>query len=393
MTNLTKLGDFSNALNTMFVERQKEIEGLLISLLARQHMLLIGPAGTAKSAMIDQLLKSIKGARLFQWQLTKFSTPEELFGPLSLKDLEIGLYKRNTSKKMPEANVAYLDELFKSNSAILNSLLTLMNERFFYNGDEPLKVPLFSVIGASNEIPEEGEGLDALFDRFLLRYEVDYIKEQTNFLVMMKQDEQLKEVPTITLEELHDYQELTEKVIIHNDIYEALVKIRQELSDEGIRPSDRRFKKSLRILQAKALLEQRGVVHTEDLVILENVLWETHDQKEATSIIVRRHAEDAVIRKLDSIQAEAVELFTIVLQQHCVDAGVEASQKLKALMADLMKLKETHHTREEAIEQLLSKVQLMHEEVLTFLLEPLYFDASAKVREFKQNVSSMNYKL
>lgn len=392
MNNLSKLRDFKSALNSLFYERENVIEGLLISLLARQHLLLIGPVGTAKSAIVVELLKNIKDAKYFQWQLTKFSSPEELFGPLSLKDLEHGLYKRNTSRKMPEAHVAFLDELFKSNSAILNSLLTLINERLFYNGGEPTKVPLLSVIGASNEIPEEGEGLEALFDRFLLRFEVNYIKEETNFLSMLKRDDQLKVGSSITIDELYFYQELTDKVVIHDKIYEALAKIRQELSDEGIRPSDRRFKHCLGILRAKALLQQRQVVHEEDLIILENVLWETLDEREMTSIIIRRHAEDVVIRKLDTIQAEAIELFNIVLQQHCADAGLEVSQKLKALMADLTNLKRTQQHRAKEIEVLLSKVKAMHEEILTFLLEPLYFDASSKVREFKQEMSSLYYK-
>ena len=175
-TNCNKLEEIRHALNSKFFEREKEVEGILVALLSRQHMLMIGPAGTAKSALSSELSKIIEGTTYFQWLLTKFSTPEEVFGPLSLKGLEQGVYERITTSKMPEANLVFLDEIFKANSAILNSLLTLINERLFYNNGSPVQVPLMSVIGASNEYPEEEEGLDALFDRFLLRFEINLLQ-------------------------------------------------------------------------------------------------------------------------------------------------------------------------------------------------------------------------
>src|SRR5690606_20606604 len=123
----------------------------------------------------------------FQWLLTRFSTPEELFGPVSLAELEKGVYKRNTANKLPEAHFVFLDEIFKANSAILNSLLTLINERIFYNNGGIVHSPLISVIGASNEYPED-ENLEALFDRFLLRFELDYIQQDSHFLSMLKEN-------------------------------------------------------------------------------------------------------------------------------------------------------------------------------------------------------------
>lgn len=152
--NLSKLDDIKNALNAKFYEREAEVEAILIAILSRQHLLMIGPSGTAKSALAVELANMIQDTKYFQWLLTRFSTPEELFGPLSLKDLEQGVYKRNTESKMPEVHVVFLDEIFKANSAILNSLLTIINERIFYNDGSPIPVPLMSVIGASNEYPE-----------------------------------------------------------------------------------------------------------------------------------------------------------------------------------------------------------------------------------------------
>lgn len=378
--NLSKLVEIKTALNAKFYERENEVEAILIALLSRQHMLMIGPAGTAKSALAVELAKIVQGTKYFQWLLTRFSSPEELFGPLSLKDLEQGIYKRNTELKMPEANLVFLDEIFKANSAILNSLLTLINERIFYNAQAPIRVPLMSVIGASNEYPEEGEGLEALFDRFLLRFEVDYIADENNFLSMMKCGGQLIPMPSMTLEELIQLQNLTDEVDIPDEVYTAISQIRKELRDEGIRPSDRRFKQSLCILQGKALVNLRKTVLVDDISILENVLWESLDQKDTVSFIVRRHAQDIVIQTLDSIQTEAVEVFNYILQDQSAEAGMEATRKMKALVADLNKLKEEHHNQNAEIETLLNKVKSMQEEILNYLLEPMYFNTLTKFK-------------
>ena len=378
--NFKKLEEIRQALNSKFFERENEVEGILVALLSRQHMLMIGPAGTAKSALSVELAKIVQGTEYFQWLLTRFSTPEEVFGPLSLKDLEKGIYKRNTITKLPEANLAFLDELFKANSAILNSLLTLINERLFYNDGTPVKVPLISVIGASNEYPEEGEGLEALFDRFLLRYELDYIAEETNFVSMMKGTGQHQVMPSMTMEELVQLQFFSDMVTIPDDVYETLSEIRNALRDEGIRPSDRRFKQSLSVLQARALLNQRQVVQVYDLVILENVLWETVDQKEVVSTITRKHSQDVVTQVLSSIQNEANEVFYSIRQDHSPEAGLEATQKMSVLVADLNKLKSDNQSRKADIDALLEKVTSMEHEILDTILEPWYFDPQNEKR-------------
>lgn len=376
---LSKLDEMINVLNAKFYEREAEIEALLIAVLARQHILIIGPSGTAKSELAISLAKMMQGARYFQWLLTRFSTPEELFGPLSLKHLEQGVYKRNTETKMPEANIVFLDEIFKANSAILNSLLTIMNERVFYNDGNPAQVPLMTVIGASNEFPEEGEGLEALYDRFLFRFEVDYIKEDINFISMMKNEGEVMQLPTMTLDDLTQLQFLTDRVVIQDEVYNALSTIRKELRDEGIQPSDRRFKQSLRLLQARALIRKKNTVAVEDMIILEHTLWETIDQKDTVSLIVHRHAQDQVIRALDAIRTEAKEIFTMIKRDASVEAGMEANQKMIALELDLEKLKKRHGNREAEINALHVNLKSMQQEILNSILEPMYYNGQNEI--------------
>ncbi|AXI00159.1 ATPase [Sporosarcina sp. PTS2304] len=371
--NLQKLEEIRRSLNAKFYERESEVEGILVALLSRQHMLMIGPAGTAKSALSVELAKIVEGTSYFQWLLTRFSTPEEVFGPLSLKDLEEGVYKRNTATKMPEAHLVFLDEIFKANSAILNSLLTLINERLFYNDGLPVEVPLMSVIGASNEYPEDGEGLEALFDRFLLRFEIDFIADEANFVSMMKDEVETVETPSMHLDDLITLQELTDKVRIPDEVYDTLSTIRRELQDEGIQPSDRRFKQSLGVLQAKALINQRETVQIEDIAILENALWETLDQKEAVSAIVRRHAQDHSARTLQSMENEANEIYDIAVRDQSTEAGMEAIKKLGELTKELQQLKEQDDSRATEVEALLSKISTMKNEVESSRLDNAYY--------------------
>jgi MoxR-like ATPase len=149
-------------LNEYFVEREEVVHGLALAILSENNMLLLGPPGVAKSMAVREWRAHIKGANYFEWLLTKFSVPEELFGPLSLKALEEDRYSRITVNKLPEAHFGFLDEIFKCNSGLLNSLLPVLNERKFHNDGISVDIPLLAVIAASNETPEEEDGLTAL---------------------------------------------------------------------------------------------------------------------------------------------------------------------------------------------------------------------------------------
>jgi MoxR-vWA-beta-propeller ternary system protein len=166
------------SLMAQFPERKDVIDGSLAAVLAGEHVLLIGPPGTAKSALV-RCLAQVFGGSYFERLLTKFSTPEELFGPISLQGLAQDRFVRLTAGKLPEAEFAFVDEIFKSNSAVLNALLSVINERVFHNDGAPVRCPLVSLFAASNELPE-GKELEALFDRFLLRFDVGYLLVAAN---------------------------------------------------------------------------------------------------------------------------------------------------------------------------------------------------------------------
>jgi len=374
MMSYMKLQQIQQCLNNKFYDREAEIEALMTALLSRQHILFIGPAGTGKSALSSMLGEMVEDSMYFQHLLTPFSTPEELFGVLSLKDLEQGIYKRNIERMLPEAHFAFIDEIFKANSAILNSLLTLINERIFYNNGVPVAAPLMTLVGSSNEYIEEGEGLEALFDRFLLRYEVDYIREEDSFISMLKNEQEIT-VPKLTLSELFHHQERVKAIGISDSIYKTLAKVRTKLRDEGIRPSDRRFKQSLSLLRAKAYLDGRSDVSRADLVVLKHALWETVEQREKTEEILYAIAHDTVEAFMNRVIPE-FECLLLNAQNALISRTPESRAKLSELLMQgktLFLEVQSMHRQAPNREELASLKNDMHKRLLQMTTDVIGF--------------------
>jgi MoxR-like ATPase len=285
-------------LGRCFLERTEVIEGALAALVARQHLLLVGPPGTAKSMLADELCRRIEGADYFAWLLTKFTTPEEVFGAVSLRALELDEYRRVTTGKLPEAHVAFLDEVFKASSSILNALLTILNERRFHNGRETLTVPLLTLFGAANELPEEEE-LVAVMDRFLLRFVVDYLVEDWRFLRMLVASPVAPEAK-ISLDDLRLLQARADVIEVPDAVLRSIAEIRGELRRRGLTPSDRRFRQGVGLLRALALVRGRDRVGDDEILFLEHVLWRDPAERGTVREVLRSlvHGFDEQVQEI-----------------------------------------------------------------------------------------------
>lgn len=286
-----KFRGFYAQLSGVYVEREPVIEGMLCAALAGEHLLLLGPPGAAKSALARGLCKGVSGAHYFEALVTRFSAPEELYGPMSLEALKQGRYERVTAGMLPTAEVAFLDEIFKANAGILNSLLSAINERVFHNGGKAVRIPLRMMVGASNELPEGAE-LAALYDRFLVRYWVDYVSTQDNFVRVVMGAEATPE-DVLTLAEWDAACAEVAAIGFDEHAAKTLYRLRMVLEQQAVKPSDRRMKRCVKLLKANAWMSGDSEVHDEHFSVLADALWNEPEQRGVVAAAVQQIAASA----------------------------------------------------------------------------------------------------
>lgn len=294
----SRLADLARILEERFLGKSEVIRLLLVATIAGEHAVLIGPPGTAKSALIRTFARLIH-ARYFEYLLTRFTEPNEIFGPVDIGAFRDGRYERRTEGMLPEAEIVFLDEVFKSNSAILNALLTLLNERRYASGAQVIKCPLLSAFGASNEVPGD-ETLTAIYDRFILRIKNDNL-DAYHFQDLLQKGLDLERMtasdadpragqhsaaPLVSARELAELQVgLLERTRYDEEFFSVYKGLVFQIRAEGVSLSDRRVVKLLKLFAASAYLDGRDQPDAGDFFVLKHV-WNNEDQAQILDSIV-----------------------------------------------------------------------------------------------------------
>ena len=303
-------------MNRGIYEKNTEISLSLLAALAGESVILLGPPGVAKSMVARQLKTAFRDARSFEYLMSRFSTPDEIFGPVSIQKLKTSdTYERAVEGYLPTADVVFLDEIWKAGPAIQNTLLTVINEKIFRNGNREMHLPLKLLVAASNELPAKGEGLEALWDRFVIRIESRPIKLEKNFRAMLLESHADFSGSTgalghadfvdnadfsdlkITAEEYAEWAEKICKIGVKEEVLDAISAIRKSLRavnvDEAaerrnIYMSDRRWKNIVRLLRTSAFMQDREEVDICDLLPIYHCLWQEPEERDAIRSIVIR---------------------------------------------------------------------------------------------------------
>jgi MoxR-like ATPase len=289
------IGAVTDEMNGRFISRRDEIEGLWLGLLTRQNLLMVGPPGTAKTKGIEMFC-SYTGLNQFSWLMTPFTVPEEILGPVSIKGLQEDKWKRIIEGKLPTAQLVHLDEGFKANSAILNALLRVLNERKFQNDGTEITVPMMLAIISSNEMPtatgdKASETLAAFADRFLLRYYTGYL-EDDGFHKLMEQvvsdrvTPWTPQVKPIEFDDIITAQNEVAALTVDTDATESIEELRTQLNSNGMVLSDRRYAQLVSVMAAHAWLRGESTVTSANLEVANHILWNKPDDVNKLRTIV-----------------------------------------------------------------------------------------------------------
>lgn len=318
-----QLANMEQALADSMVGRREEVRVLLRCAIAQEHVFLFGPPGVGKTFLLENFSRLVDGATNFVNLLTRFSTPEELWGPNRITKLKQDEYERNTTGRLAEAHYALIDEIFKGSGAILNTLLRAMQERKMENGIDAagklrtIDMPLRMLTAASNEFPERGE-LDALYDRFLVRRIVKPVHGKERKQLLFGKLQPVK--PLATIAEMDAHHDAAMAIQFTDAAQQCLLDIWKELDKSQVRVGDRRAMKSLKICKAEAHLCGANRVYPEHLECLQDVYWNTEDEQTKVAEIVLRHTypDAIVLNEFISEIASMEQQPTTELQELCV---------------------------------------------------------------------------
>lgn len=302
MTVKPKITELLKQLNDGVIEKEEVIALSLLSSVAGESIFLLGAPGVAKSLVARRLKYAYKDGSSFEYLMNRFSTPDEIFGPVSISQLkDHDKYERIVKNYLPTATVVFLDEIWKAGPSIQNALLTVLNEKIYRNGEQEIQVPMKALISASNELPSKGEGLEALWDRFLVRLIVDGVKDKQSFNDMISKtlnsyNDTVGEALKITDDEYKKWNKQIDEIEIPENVFNVIHVVRsfidqhnqrEENKQNPIYISDRRWRKIVRLIRTSAFLNDRKVADLMDCFLIKDCLWNETEQIQATSQFVR----------------------------------------------------------------------------------------------------------
>ncbi|MEM9835443.1 MAG: AAA family ATPase [Bacteroidota bacterium] len=356
----SRINQLLAALTSNLYEREEAVHLAFLTAVAGESIFLLGPPGVGKSLIARRLKYAFADGTSFEYLMSKFTTPDEIFGPISIKKLkEEDRYERLTDRYLPGANIVFLDEIWKAGPAIQNALLTILNERIYRNGEEDLKVNIRGIITASNELPPRNKSLDPIWDRFLLRLEVGKIKQFNNFIGMITSTDDVYEdniAPELkmTERELNKWSAQIDQVDVPAEVLNTIQLVNLRLEEYNAKPNnadrqikiyDRRWKKIIRLLRTSAFLNGRSSADLMDCFLMQHCLWNTPEHREVVREIiidaVRQHGYSLAVN-LAGLKREVAEFEADVTAETQVKHTTQTDQ-LKPVKESFYELEKADH--------------------------------------------------